>query len=688
MPAATKPAAMDILLSKVTQQAMNYAIRSGVTLTASYAIKQSARLLQSVPKSNDHDQLQDLQQRLQAKIKIISPAIDMIELIAARGNTSLESAVALTKELRWEIQSCGHRLAAVATTEEAAKGSHRTAQAKAKSEVEIKLVIDSMKKLLERIEDAVPLINLAITTSGASLSSRLPPTISPSRLLQASTLLNAGDMQYCMTPNEAVQIGPSFTLTVYMLFSGHVRPHDEASVRETTWKEVMHKARVKLRRVPMHHVQLQPHRGIKMTSSDSVDDSLALQIPDTASTDEYAYQMMLIEDLDDDRYHTTEDEEIRSGRFDDVEQAGIRETFPVFQIGKIFYADTGKVLNIGSDESHSPVLLLKRDMNAQPPRSLMRKDELVNEDEEESQAVNGDEPVHKETTTGTDPWSLPPGLDPEWIALEIYNESEDSDDESESDETSPKPRQNMPRQSTRSPSVDPQLTSSLANLKINGESSPSPGPSSANDPMTQSSYNLTTARPPPWMSNVQTSLSLLEVLLRLVALSEYLQTSHLSANDQWLNFFLEESKATGAEGDENARQLIRADARRRVGFDPYDESPVKRRGEQYQYAAGVVDDQNWQSSPHSPHWSSPEISRLQGTGPGWTPPPSMQTRSMTGFSDSKSPSPVSPIKSKERKNWLKRREERTNSPLRPQTGVTDEGIGTSPANGVANPEPT
>ena len=36
---------MDVFLGKVTQQAMNYAIRSGVTITAGYAIKQSARLL-------------------------------------------------------------------------------------------------------------------------------------------------------------------------------------------------------------------------------------------------------------------------------------------------------------------------------------------------------------------------------------------------------------------------------------------------------------------------------------------------------------------------------------------------------------------------------------------------------------------------------------------------------------------
>lgn len=674
---------MDILLSKVTQQAMNYAIRSGVTLTASYAIKQSARLLQSVPKSNHHDRLHDLQQRLQGKIRIISPAIDMIELIAARGNTSLESAVALTKELRWEIQSFGQRMASVATAEEAARRTNRSAHGEAKSEVEIKLVISNMEKLLERIEDAVPLINLAITTSGASLSSRLPPTVSPSRLLQASTLLNAGDMQYCLTPDEAVQIGPSFTLTVYMLFSGHVRPHDEASVRETTWKEVMHKARVKLRRVPMRLLQTQQRQVSQTDSTDSphaVDDSLALQIPDTASVDEYAYQMMLIEDLNDDRFHTTENEEIQPGPFDDVEQAGIRETFPVYQIGKIFYADTGKVLNIGSEESNSPVLLLKRDLNARPPRSIISKDELGNGDETDP-LMAGNPSVPVQATTGAGPWALPPGLDPDWIALEIYNEDEESEGEPESEGLSPKTHHSL-----HSSSADPQLAASMAQLKINGDQSPSPITPSNSDPI-QNPYSIATTRPPSWMSNVQTSLSLLEILLRLLALSEYLQTSHLSANDQWLNFFLEESKATGAAGDENARQRVRADARRRVGFDPYDESPVKRRGEDYQYQAGSVNGQGWQSRPDSPRWSSPDASRLHGRGAGWTTP-SMQTRSMTGFSDSKSPSPSSPAQGTDRRDWLRRREDTTSSPLRPHVEDTDEGIGTSPGSGAVEAEPT
>jgi len=89
---------MDLLLSRVTQQAINYAIRSGVAVTGGYAIRQCGRLLQSAPKGSARKELQELQFRLESKIRvcdvissgraklnnvyqIISPAIDMIELM-------------------------------------------------------------------------------------------------------------------------------------------------------------------------------------------------------------------------------------------------------------------------------------------------------------------------------------------------------------------------------------------------------------------------------------------------------------------------------------------------------------------------------------------------------------------------------------------------------------------------------
>ena len=665
---------MDILLSKVTQQAMNYAIRSGITLTASYAIKQSTRLLKQVPKSNSHDELQDLHQRLQGKIRIISPAIDMIELISARGNTSLESAVALTKDLRWEIQCFGQQMASVAATEEAAGGSNRSAAAgAARTELEVNSVISSMKRLLKRVEDAVPLINLAITTSGVSLSARLPPTVSPSRLLQASTLLNAGDMQYSMAPEQAVQIGPLLTLTLYMLFSGHVRPHDETSIRETTWKEVMHKCRAKIRRVPMRLVQpINPSASASSSPlADTEEMTTAVDISKPANADEYAYQIMFIEDLDDDRFHTVEGDLEPQG-YDGVERAGIREIFPVFQIGKIFYADTGKVLNIGSEDSNSPVLLLKRDLEAQPPRSsvdILRTEEDI---EAEEQTTSGKSNASR-TTSGVTPWSLPPGLDPEWMALEIYNEAQDSEPE---DDEADRLENTCSTRRDRSPGGQ-QLATSLANMKLDSDSNISLA-KTAIPTFSPTTQTMDTLSPPAWVSNVPTSLSLLEVLLRLVALTEYLQTSHLSANDQWLNFFLEESKATGAEGDENARQKVRADARRRVGFDPYDESPVKRRGEEYQYQGASTTEYGWSNSPRSPRWSSPDISRLPENSGLWTPP-SLRGRSATGSDQLGSTSPITASDHFDRKTWLKRNGESSKaSPLRSQTEISDEGIGTSP----------
>ena len=98
--------------------------RSGIAITSGFAIKQCARLLSTVESSDDRDELAALQLRLESKIKILSPAIDMIELIAARGNTSLDSAVTLTKSIRYEIQSLGLRLSkAIESRETVTDGS-------------------------------------------------------------------------------------------------------------------------------------------------------------------------------------------------------------------------------------------------------------------------------------------------------------------------------------------------------------------------------------------------------------------------------------------------------------------------------------------------------------------------------------------------------------------------------------
>ncbi|KAL9053593.1 MAG: hypothetical protein Q9162_004690 [Coniocarpon cinnabarinum] len=600
---------MDILLQKVTQQAMNYAIRSGIMITSSYALNQCSRLVKT-GKSEERDDLNRLQHRLDTKIRIIAPAIDMIELIAARGNTSLESAVSLTKSIRWSIQSLGIRLSKAAAEEEHARRGITKSKAAEQLAIEIRAIIKDIKGLLERIEDAVPLINLAITTSGVSLSTNLPPTVSPSRLLQASTFLSAGDSQFGIASGRPTQIGPRFTTSVYMLFLGHANQAvDEDRLEKVVWKEVMHKAQMKLVRVPLHQLSQFPFSKPTSQSYFSNDDPAeqqadSTQIPSDAPASEFAYQLTMIEDLDDDRVHTFEDDEAQPDAIDDVKTAGIRTHIPIHQIAKIFYADTGKILNLGSEgEMNNPILLLRRDINAPPPRRMMEHDDATFEDANEHDAdVDGstntppsqrwkkpDSFSHsltgRESDQVTCAWALPSGLDPEWIALEVFKEGSGSDDESDTESGEPP---SSPTQSkTASKTMPSSLSSAFSNLQLG--SSPQQSVTNARDssvagPADSKHLNqffLNASGP------VITSLSLLEMLIRLTSLQQFQQTSHLAITDELLNFFLSEGSTTGAaSGDTEARKRIRMEARQHVGFDPYDESPVKRRGEAYQRYSG------------------------------------------------------------------------------------------------------
>lgn len=532
----------------------------------------------------------------------------MIELIAARGNTSLESAVTLTKSLRWDIQSLGVRLAKAVGEEELARKGSSKSKSPSQNELELKLIIVDIKNLLNRIEDAVPLINLAITTSGVNLSTTLPATVSPSRLLQASTFLTAGDTQYYMSMPRSQQIGPVFTLSMYMLFSGHAyRPHDEEGVREATWKEVMHKARVKLLRVPLNNVYDYP-TPFDSTSAPS-DSAEHDRIPSESKLHEFAYQLLIVEDLDDDRVHSFEDDEVQPDHYEGVDMAGVREVIPIHEISKIFYADTGKILNIGTEgETNNPILLLKRDLNAVPPRRMMERNTEEPEYESDSSHTVGnsegddeqselDAQLRRESTANLTEefpveehaeahmWRLPPNLDLEWMAFEVYTEEPSSDseiEESELDLQSPSPAASTPQ---RSDSISPGLAAGLSKLNLR-PSTPSGTPPSQNTQLIPSPTKASAPIPryTPQTTSlpaIKTSLSLLEMLVRLTALQQFQQSSHLAIPDELLTFFLSESSTVGAGGDAELRRRVRREARMRVGFDPYDESPIKRRGEEY-----------------------------------------------------------------------------------------------------------
>lgn len=602
----------------------------------------------------------------------------MIELIAARGNTSLESAVSLTKAIRHDIQSLARRLEKAASAEELAHRGALSSKAQAQNEIEIKLIISDIRRVLEKIEDAVPLMNLAITTSGARLSTTLPSTVSPSRLLQASTFLSACDTQYSIQPSTAVQVGPTFTLSLYMLFSGHIRHFDEENIRETTWKEVIHKARVKLRRVPMD-VFADPSNK-KLSNID---------LPATARVDEFAYQILIIEDLDDGRVHNFEENEAQPAPYEGVKLAGLREIIPVHQISKIFYADTGKMLNIGSEgETNSPVLLLKRDINAVPPRRMIDRnetmygelsEEVLDEEANQKQAARDELQAQLDAQLNATQleeeelnyfeslsehhipaaWRLPPGLDPEWVAFEVHQEEEKDEEETDVDDEE----------------EASDATSQMANLKLDDQKL-----SSTQQISFSSSHDLSASTASnPLFNNIRTSLSLLETLLRLTSLQQFQQQSHLSITDELLNFFLEESSSTGAGGDEQHRQRVRAEARRKVGWDPYDESPLKRRGEDYQYQYN--DDGHWTPT------GTPARFAYRQSSVDPVSPVASEERYQTRSSREQTPPMSSPglprQMARQGPGGGKKSSMPRVSPLsrRPTTALTDEGLGTSPGVG-------
>lgn len=61
---------MDALLARLGVQALNYAIRSGLSVTSGYAISQCSRLLNGVDDKKLRVELESLQKLLDSKIRV------------------------------------------------------------------------------------------------------------------------------------------------------------------------------------------------------------------------------------------------------------------------------------------------------------------------------------------------------------------------------------------------------------------------------------------------------------------------------------------------------------------------------------------------------------------------------------------------------------------------------------------
>lgn len=304
---------MDEILAKAGSQAVTFAIKSGISLASSYAIKTVANFLTKIPK-DDAARLEGLRKKLETRIEIVSPAIDLIKLVAAKGNTNLGSTLRLTKDLKEEIDSFDNRIAEI-TKNYGAKTQRASIDA----------VENYILDLLSRIEEVIPLINLSLTTSGASLSTALPQHVSPGSLLHASDYIGKNNTQF--NGKDDRQVGPTFELTLFSIFYHLVTPDGQEDSRtRITWKEDIKKAIVTLWR--RHN-----------------------------SKQDYDYYLKIRESFDDGRYHDLKEETPKVINVD------------IYQIIRLFFSASGKLLKL--EERNSPVLVLKVDSNL---RSSFKED--------------------------------------------------------------------------------------------------------------------------------------------------------------------------------------------------------------------------------------------------------------------------------------------------------------------------
>lgn len=332
-----------------------------------------------------------------------------------------------------------------------------------------------------------------------------------------------------------------------MLFASHSHRQEQVSAKDLTWQEVIYKCRVKLQRVPLFYDDEEGPNHMRAQSK----------------IEEYCYELCLIEDLEDGRVHDVDEANGPPGSYEDVSKAGLRARVPIHQISKLFYTNSGTLLGI--EDSSSPILLIKRDVNAGASRRLAERYQKYqhqfedNDDNEEpGYALDMGEgkslwDQEDENQVLPEEYDLPRHLDPEWLAFEVFTETLGEEDDLEADDSSQYGSQDeLPVTPVSSPELLVEANSlATAHMEVGADKDSS------------RAYNS---------KNVKSSLSTLECLLRLTILQNYQQTSHLAVHDELLNLFLSDSAWSGSR---ESRQLERENARKRIGFDPFG-SPTKK----------------------------------------------------------------------------------------------------------------
>lgn len=341
---------MDEFLAKAGSQAVSFAIKSGISIASSYAIKSIGKFISQIPQE-DSTKLEILRSQLETRIEIISFALDLIKLVASKGNTNLEYTLNLTKGLRRDIDEFDNKV------NELFKDIQENSTNKKLQSVKIKSLEVYMTNLLKQIENVTPFINLSLTTSGTNLSSTLSKKISPNLLLNASNYIVENNRHYKVNPN----VGPSFEVTLYTIF------YNSSNIdNPIIWKETMKRANVVIKR-----------------ANDS-------------KIDGYNYTISIRQNFDDGRYHN--EDEVRDHEL----------VLNIGQIKKLVFNVSGRLLRL--EENDNPVLILKTESDTTPDGNPSIKwyalggydePELSDSEDEEQEEVEEKEEEEEEDQNDT-----------------------------------------------------------------------------------------------------------------------------------------------------------------------------------------------------------------------------------------------------------------------------------------------
>lgn len=309
---------MDEILAKASNQAVSFAIRSGISIASGFAIKTVSRFLDKIPQS-EKARIEKARSKLKTKVSIVSSSIDLIKLESARGGSALEPALQLANDLQHEIDQFDEQMVVVL---------HSLDSSNEKDS--IKLVERSISLLVESINDAIPLINLSLITSGVSFANSIAAKAFTAKLLHSSHLLCESNQIFSDKGNKCdVVVGPRFDLKLYTVFYNPSRfKYVEESVNQ-----------------PLMTQSTDPGQDKPLLAISWKEEYARASCTLIRSKgDDFKYRLLIRENFSDERYH--DDDEVPRDKIIEIKD-----------LQKQFFSASGRLLRL--EGSNSPVLTMK-----------------------------------------------------------------------------------------------------------------------------------------------------------------------------------------------------------------------------------------------------------------------------------------------------------------------------------------